>query len=61
MTNKPSIKKWRAAILCAGPSGKFRYEALGLKYCLVKFHDSTQRHTNLPQRAERLEYYDRVH
>ena len=45
----------------AGPYGKFRYEALALKYCLVIFHDSTQRHTNPPQHAERLEYYDRVH
>ena len=30
----------------AVPSGKFRYEALALKYCIVIFHDSTQRHTN---------------
>ena len=29
-----------------GPYGKFRYEALDLKNCLVIFHDSTQRHTN---------------
>ena len=28
-----------------GPSGKFRHEALGLKYYLVIFYESTQRHT----------------
>ena len=44
-----------------GPSGKCRYEALALKYCLVIFHDSTQRQTNPQQHGERLEYYDRVH
>ena len=32
--------------LVSGPSGKFRYKALGIKYCLVIFHDSTQRHRN---------------
>ena len=40
--------------------GKFCYKALALKYYLVTFHDSTQRHTNPPQHAERLEYYNRV-
>ena len=44
-----------------GPSGNFRYEALALKYCLVIFRDSTQSHTNPPQDAERLEYYNEVH
>ena len=29
-----------------GHSGKFRYEALALKCCLVIFHDLTQCHTN---------------
>ena len=41
-------------------SGKVCYEALVLKYYLVIFHDSTQRHTNPTQHAERLEYYNRV-
>ena len=27
-------------------SGKFRYEALAIRYCLVICHDLTQRHTN---------------
>ena len=38
-----------------GPSGKFSYKALALKYGLVIFHDSTQRDTNPPQNTERSE------
>ena len=45
----------------AGSCGKFLYEALTMKYCSFIFHNSTHRHTNPPQHAERLEYYNRAH
>ena len=44
-----------------GPSVKMFHKYLSLRYCLVILHDSTQRHTNLPQHVERLEYCNRVH
>ena len=37
-----------------GPFSNYLNEGLALKYCLVIFHNLTQRHKNPPQHAERL-------